>query len=85
MARQNVTTAEAELTAARAEYEAANLRYQVGRSIVVEVLDALAARTRAESNIVEALFQYNVARDQLLRAVGSLGTNPASTRQEVDR
>jgi len=71
-AQQNVTTAQAELTAARAEYEAANLRYQVGRSIVVEVLDALAALTRAESNVVEALFQYNVARDQLLRSVGRL-------------
>lgn len=82
-AQQNVETAQAELAAARAEYEAANLRYEVGRSIVVEVLDALAARTRAEGNVVGALFQYNVARDQLLRSVGRLdlpATAPAIAR-----
>ena len=73
---QNVGTAQAALTAARQEYEIARMRYDAGRSVVVEVLDALTMRVRAESNAVQALFQYNLARDRLLRAVGA-GTPPA--------
>ncbi len=73
-AEQNVRTAQAALEAAREEYQAANTRYAVGRSIVTEVLDALSARVQAEANVVQSLFQYNVARDQLLRAVGEVNT-----------
>jgi hypothetical protein len=36
----------------------------------VEVLDALSARTRAESGVVQATFQHALAADRLLRAVG---------------
>jgi len=71
-ARQNVETARTALAAARAEYEAASLRYQVGRSVAVEALDALASRTRAESNLVQALYTLNVAYDETLRAIGAL-------------
>lgn len=67
---QNIRTAQAALTSAQQEYQVARMRYDAGRSVVVEVLDALAARVRAESNVVQALFQYNVTRDRLLRAVG---------------
>jgi outer membrane protein TolC len=74
-AEQNIRTARAALTAAREEYRVALLRYQSGRSVVVEALDALAARVRAESSEVQALFQYNLERDRLLRAVGSLNTH----------
>jgi outer membrane protein len=69
-AEQNVTTALAGVRAAQAEYQVALERYQAGRAVLVEVLDALAARTRAETNQVQALFDYNVAQDQLRRAVG---------------
>lgn len=72
-AEKNVQTARAAVTAAEEGYSVAQQRYQAGRSIVVELLDALATRTQAQSGVVQALFQYNVARDQLLRAVGSLG------------
>ena len=71
-AEQNIGTAEAALRSAREDYRVARIRYESGRSIIVEVLDALATRTRAESNVVQALFGYNVSRDQLLRAVGVL-------------
>lgn len=71
-AEQNVQTSRAALTAAQEDYRVALLRYQSGRSIAVEALDALAARVRAESNVIQALFQYNVAHDQLLRAVGQI-------------
>lgn len=69
-AEQNVGTAQAALTAAREEYRVQLLRYQAGRSVLVEVLDALSARTRAEAGVTQALFQFNVARDRLLRSVG---------------
>jgi outer membrane protein TolC len=72
-----VTTAKAGLTASEAEYQAAQLRYQVGRSIVAEVLDALASRCRAQSGIVQAGYQYNVARDQMMRAVGGIALSSA--------
>ena len=53
-----------------AEYSVALQRYQAGRGILVEALDALATRTRAQTNVVQALYDYNVAQDQLRRAVG---------------
>ncbi|HZT42459.1 MAG TPA: TolC family protein [Chthonomonadaceae bacterium] len=71
-AEQNIQTARTAQTAAEEGYRVALQRYEAGRSVVVEVLDALAARTQAESGLVQALFQYNVAQDQLLRAVGGL-------------
>ncbi len=71
-AEQNVGTAQIALTSAREDYRVAQIRYQSGRSTIVDALDALASRTRAQSNVVQALFAYNVARDTLLRAVGEL-------------
>jgi outer membrane protein TolC len=69
-AEQNVTTAQAGTRAAQEEYQVALERYQAGRGVLVEVLAALAARTRAQTNVVQALFDYNVAQDQLRRAIG---------------
>jgi outer membrane protein len=71
-AEQNIQTAQKALTSAREGYRVALQRYEAGRSTNVEVLDALAARTQADSNVVKALYQYNVARDQLVHAVGGL-------------
>jgi outer membrane protein TolC len=69
-AEQNVATAQAGARAAEVEYQVALQRYQAGRGILVEALDALAARTRAETSVVQALYDYNVALDQLRRAAG---------------
>lgn len=80
-AEQSIVAARAALTAAREEYRVSALRYDAGRSVLVELLDALTARTRAESNLVQALFEYNVAYDRLRRAAGeppaSGGSAPA--------
>ena len=77
-AAQNIGTAQSALVAAREEYRVARIRYEAGKSIPVEVLDALSARTRAASNQVQALYDWNVTRDQLLRAVGVLDESDAS-------
>jgi outer membrane protein len=68
---RNVATAEAALKSAREDYRLARVRYEAGRSTLVEVLDALAARTRAESNAVQAQYNFAIARDTLRRAVGN--------------
>jgi hypothetical protein len=36
----------------------------------VEALDALYARTRAQVNLAQAIFDYQVAADQLRRSLG---------------
>lgn len=67
---QNVTLAQAAVAQAEEDYRTIKLRYEAGKAINVEVLDALTALTRARSGYVEALYNYNVARADLLRAVG---------------
>lgn len=69
-ARQSIETAKTALASAEEDYRLAQLRYTEGRGINVEVLDALAALTRARTNEAQALYDYAVARDQLARAVG---------------
>jgi outer membrane protein TolC len=69
-AEQNIQTAQAALKSAGEDYRVARLRYEAGKSTVVEALDARAAQIRAKSNVIQALYSYNVARDQLLRATG---------------
>jgi outer membrane protein TolC len=71
-AERNVATAQAGVQAGEEEYRIAQLRYQEGKSANVEALDALFARTRARVNLVQAVYEYQVAADQLRRATGSL-------------
>lgn len=71
-AEQNIGTAQAALRSAQEDYRVMLVRYDAGKSVLVELLDAQATRVRAESNVVQALYGYNVARDQLLRSVGVL-------------
>lgn len=70
-AARNVALSEAAVEAAQEQYRLAQLRYEVGRGIFVEVLDALTALTRARTNRLQALYEYNVAQDRLGRALGS--------------
>jgi len=70
-AEQNIKTAQSGVAAAEEDYRVAQLRYESGRGINVEVLDALTALTRARTNRVQALFDHNIARDRLLRATGA--------------
>ncbi len=70
-AEKNIATAEAAQKAAQENYHLAGLRYESGRGTNAEVLDALAALTRAQGNRVRALFDWNNADDQLQRALGT--------------
>lgn len=70
-AKQDVRTAQAGVLAAQEGYRVALERYSAGRSVLVELLDALATRTRAEAAVVQSRYEYGVALDQLLRAVGA--------------
>lgn len=69
-AAENVTLAKAAVEQAEEDYRIIKLRYEAGKSINVEVLDALASLTRARTDYVAALYNYNVARADLLRAIG---------------
>jgi outer membrane protein TolC len=76
-AERNVQTARTGLVAAEEEYRVALIRYTAGKGLNVEALDAQSAQVRAQSNHVQALFEYHVARDRLARAFGVLRTLPA--------
>jgi outer membrane protein len=69
-ARQNIDTATQQVTAAQESYAVALARYQAGKSIVVELLDALQARTEAQQSLVAAQAQYRIALAELYRAMG---------------
>ncbi len=69
-AEQNVKTSETALTSAEEDYRIAQLRYTSGKGVNVEALDAYVALVRARTNRVRALYAYNVAFDQLKRAIG---------------
>ncbi|MEI6916173.1 MAG: TolC family protein, partial [Armatimonadota bacterium] len=75
---QNISTAGSALVAAKEESKASQKRYEVGKSTVVDVLDSSAAQTRAENNAIQALYDYNAAKDQLVRSVGRLETLTAN-------
>lgn len=75
-ARDQVAVANQGLAQARQGFELARVRYKAGVSAragispLLEVSDAQAALTLAESNQVHALYDYNNARAQLDRAIG---------------
>lgn len=69
-AEQNVRTSEVALKSSREEARIAKVRYEAGRSVLVEYLDAIAALVRAELNYAQALYERAVAVDKLTKAIG---------------
>ena len=51
-------------------FELADGRYSVGLNNYVELQDALTNYNKSQLNFVEAVFQYNVARETLLKSMG---------------
>ena len=71
-ALKNIATADTAIKAAEENHRVAKLRYEGGKGILVEMLDALTALTRARVNRVQAVRDSLVARDMLLRLAGKL-------------
>ncbi|MEZ8216772.1 outer membrane protein [Candidatus Fervidibacteria bacterium JGI MDM2 SSWTFF-3-K9] len=69
-ALKNLQTAQMALRSAEEDERVAKVRYEAGRSVLVEYLDALAALVRAQVNYAQAIYELSVAHDKLLRAVG---------------
>jgi outer membrane protein TolC len=69
-AQANIAASEAAVAEADEGYRVMNQRYEAGKALLVEVLDALAARTRAQTRRVEAVYDAAAAKDRLDRAVG---------------
>lgn len=69
-ATKNVGLAQAAITQAEEDYRIIRLRYEAGKATNVEVLDALAALTRARTMYAEALSGQSIAQASLNRAIG---------------
>ena len=71
-ADKNVELSGTAVEQAQEDYRVIKLRYEAGKAVNVEVLDALASLVRARNNQLMALYEHNIARDRLARAIGEL-------------
>jgi outer membrane protein TolC len=69
-ARDVVRANEAAVKAAKQNLELHEARYQVGYAPIVEVTNAQATYTTAQTSYVNALVAYRLATAQLLNAIG---------------
>jgi len=69
-ASKNADLAQPAIAQSEEDYRVIRMRYEAGKATNVEVLDSLAALTRARTMYAEALYQQNVAREQITRAIG---------------
>ncbi len=68
--RDNITLAESAVLQADENLRITQLRYEVGRALPVEVLDALAAAARARADRVNRAYELHSAYAQLLYTTG---------------
>ena len=71
-AEQNVRTALEAVASAQEDYRIAVIRYEAGKAINLEPLSALASLVKAKTNLAQALYDHNLARDAFRRAEGEL-------------
>jgi outer membrane protein TolC len=69
-AADQLRSALAQQTAAREALRIANVRFQAGVGLQLEVVTAVQNLATADNNVVQAVFQYNVALALLDRAIG---------------
>jgi outer membrane protein TolC len=80
-ARESLDAAEKTVASAEAQLAAEEEKYREGRGIFVEILDAQATATRARTNRVRAMYDYQTAVLALRKAQGTL--EPGAGGEEV--
>lgn len=71
-AQKNISLTNAAITQAQEDFQLVEHRAEVGRSIQVEVQDALLAKREAELNYFKAIYTYELANARLLEATGAV-------------
>ena len=71
-ARQNLELSAAERTKADEELRIAELRFGLGRGIMLEILDAISLAARARNDQIRAGFEWEQAYAELLFSLGRL-------------
>jgi len=80
-ARESLDAAEKTVASAEAQLAAAEEKYREGVGIFVEILDAQATATRARTNRVRAMYDYQTAVLALRKALGTL--EPGAGAEEI--
>ncbi len=85
-AKTNIQSTHAAVSLAEESYEIAKVRYEEGVDILLTVTDAQEKLTRAQSNYYTALYQYNLYRATLEKAMGvPVGLDVPAYVASVDR
>ena len=69
-AEKNIKTTSVAVNQATEDYQIAQVRYSAGVGTNIDVMDASVALTTAKTNYVQALYDYNVSKAQLDKAMG---------------
>jgi outer membrane protein TolC len=69
-AERSVRAAMEALASAAEDHRVAMMRYQAGRAVNLEPISALAALVRARTNLAQALYEHNLARDAIALSAG---------------
>ncbi len=69
-AEKNIKTTDVAVNQATEDYNIAQVQYTAGVITNIDVMDARVALTTAKTNYVQALYDYNVSKAQLDKAIG---------------
>ncbi len=70
-AQENVPIAEKNVTVARETLNIQRARFEAGVITLLDLLDAQSSLYEAESNYLQAIFEYNIARAKFFNALGA--------------
>lgn len=70
-AEKNIQTTSVAVNQASEDYTIAQVRYTAGVGTNIDVMDAAVALTTAKTNYVKSLYDYNVSKAQLDKAMGN--------------
>lgn len=70
-AEKRIATSQVTVNKAEEDYKIAQVRYSSGVGTNLDVIDSQVALTQANTNYVQALYDYNTSRAQLEKAIGA--------------